>query len=859
MKKKDAPQAPKLESPAASAIIQTLVLRPAKIETTDIDVWKKAVNGFKTGNRTKYYDLCENILADPYLSDAIEKRVNAITNAEITFQMDGKNVEEIDDLIDTPEFEELIREIALSKAFGKSVIEMAFLPEFSVFSYPRKHIKITNVDKPLAERRKYIVAKESDLTGYDYTLDDFIIEAGKDDDLGYVFKAAPYVIYKRGNFGDWAQFAELFGMPFVTGKYSSYDTNTRDQLFEALSTLGGNRVAAVPKESEIEVHENKSSGSSDLYATFRKACNEEILIAVLGNVMTTVDGSSKSQAEVHENGQKDITKSDRRFIQRILNRKIVPLLIKRGYNVAGGFFTFPDGGERISTKERVDMALSLKKQGIAVSDDYFYEITGIPKSEKKDPDPSGGTDAKPPTTKEAGKDKTVAVDKTKDEIKNDDHGFFVKLLERFFGYAPTLRSGAYQNWSGRSTSSTTITLADDYTINIDQLVNQAIRDIYGGKADELINAKLFQATNVPLQHAVNTSLAPIKEDHSDFVKQFKTNTAVFAAFKNHQQTKEMAAMMIDENGKLRPFYKFKKMALELSAKYNIEWLQTEYNTAVKAARMAANLKKFKQSAHLYPNLEYIESVSVHQRALHLTWVGTILPIDHEWWNEHMPPSDWNCSCGVRQTDKKPTEVPEGDANPAFRNNAEKTAEFVNIKQTPYYQHTEEAVRKDVVASAMTMLRAAEKTQLKTEVYKGKKGGSLEIVKQNKNEFKKNVETYKQLADLGGKYSLLPETSGVKNPDAFNHKTGMFSDAKHPITKSGSHAIQNSVKSASRQHAEEVVIRLEGAYTSTELYEGLKAALQANRGTIIKSIVLIRKGMGPITLDAAKLRTRFGNK
>jgi len=854
MKKEKETKAPKLESPAASAIIQTLVLRPSKIETTDIDVWKKSVNGFKAGNRTKYYDLCENIMADPYLADAIEKRVNAITNAEITFQMDGKNVEEIDDLIDTPEFEELIKEIVLSKAYGKSVIETAFLPEFSVFSYPRKHIKITNVDKPLSERRKYIVAKESDLTGYDYTLDDFIIEAGKDDDLGFIFKAAPYVIYKRGNFGDWAQFAELFGMPFVTGKYSSYDTKTRDQLFEALSTLGGNRVAAVPMESEIEVHENKSTGSSDLYANFRKACNEEILIAVLGNVMTTVDGSSKSQAEVHENGQKEISKSDRRFVQRILNRKLVPLLIKRGYNIAGGFFSFPDGGERISTKERVDMALNIKKNGIPVDDDYFYEITGIPKAEKKDPEPDKGAGGNKP------EEKPVPTKKPDKEIKNRERGF-AGLLDYFFGYAPTTRSGASLKWNGRSTRSTTITLADDYSIDINQLVNQAIREIYGGAGEELINANLFKVSNIPLQHAVDTSLRELGSNHDAFVNQFKTNTAVFAAFKNHQQTKDMAALMTDENGKLRPFYKFKKLALELSAKYNIDWLQTEYNTAVKAARMAVNLKKFRETSHLYPNLEYIESVSVHQRALHLTWVGTILPIDHVWWNEHMPPSDWNCSCGVRQTDKKPTEVPEGDANPAFRNNAEKTAEFVNIKQTPYYQHTDEKVRKDVVKSAKNLMREAEKKAATEKSYTGKKGGHLTIVKQNKNEAADNLTTYKIMADQGGKYTLLDlsRTQGVKNPDAFNNKTGEFSDAKHPKSRRGKNAIQNAIRSASEQGVGEVIIRLSYGYPSNALYEGLKAALQAGRAENIKTVVLIRKDGKPMRLDADKLRERFNKK
>ena len=349
-------------------IIQMLVTRPARIESADINTWTNAVNQYKHGNRTQLNDLYENLLSDPVLSSALDRRVMAITNAEITFQREGKNVKEMDDLIDTPEFEELISEIALSRAYGKSVIETSFDPEFGVFSIPRKHIKILNLHLPLGERKKYIVEREGNVTGYEYTLDEYFIECGKDTDLGYLFRAAQYVIYKRGGFGDWAQFAEIFGMPFLIGKYNSYDTDSRDKLFEALGQIGSNPRAAIPKETELDVKENKSSGSNNLYKDFRSACNEEILIAVLGNTMTTVSGSSRSQGEVHMVTQQGIANSDRRFVQRMLNKKFLPLLEKRGYPVSGGSFTFPDKGENMTAAERVELAITIKDAGIPVSE-----------------------------------------------------------------------------------------------------------------------------------------------------------------------------------------------------------------------------------------------------------------------------------------------------------------------------------------------------------------------------------------------------------------------------------------------------------------------------------------------------------
>ena len=694
---------------AERKLIQTLVVTPARIDTADIETWRSAVNNFKRGNRIALYGLYENLLSDPVLGDAMDTRVEAITNAEITFQVNGENVEEIDDLIDTPEFEQLVKEIALQKAWGKSVIDTSFDPEFSVFSIPRKNIRIRNMERPRSEWKKFIAAKESDMDGYDYTQDEFMIECGEDDDMGYLWRAAQYVIYKRGNFGDWAQFAELFGMPFVTGRYNSYDTTTRDQLYEALGSIGGKPYAAIPKEADIEIHDNKSSGSNDLYSSLRRACNEEILIAIKGNTMTTLDGSSRSQAEVHEDQQSSKTKSDRRYVQRMLNKHFVPLLIKRGYPATGGFFLFPEQGEKMTVKDQVDLALKLRNANIPVADNYFYEITGIPAAEIDDTTPSPSpqstnkTTDTPPST---GEDADTPSSPNKKQSKKKK----LKLLDRFFAFplsSEALRRGGkgerpergfQRNFATRLTDSITgkLTLADKYAIDIDKLLQQAIDEIYGNatvetehapsKKQPAISRPLFDISNQALQQGINSVFSDpdFGSKNEEFINEFRHNTAVFAAFKNHNQTNDIVALLHDEEGNLRSFRDFEKLALKVSKDYNVNWLQTEYNTAVRAARAAVNYRKALATKHIYPNLEYIESTAVVQREEHLEYVGTVLPIEHPWWDTHMPPSDWNCACSTRPSKKEVTDVPGGDhVDPVFQNNPGKTAEFVNMKEHPY--------------------------------------------------------------------------------------------------------------------------------------------------------------------------------
>ena len=94
----------------------------------------------------------------------------------------------------------------------------------------------------------------------------------------------------------------------------------------------------------------------------------------------------------------------------------------------------------------------------------------------------------------------------------------------------------------------------------------------------MVNPGLFNITNNALQKAI--SIEVNKEDdnwgktNSAFIQQFRENTAVFAAFKSHQEQNEMVGLLIDEKGELRSFSKFKKLALEVSKDYDINWLRT---------------------------------------------------------------------------------------------------------------------------------------------------------------------------------------------------------------------------------------------------------------------------------------------
>ena len=705
------------KSTEAQNFIQTLVVQPAKLQRADVETYKNAVNQAKWGFYSKWFDLVDNLLSDPFLQDQIDKLVGIVTNAALQFQIDGQPVDVINDLIETTEFEELLTEIVLSKVFGKSVVNTSFAPKFDIFSFPRKHIYVKNIGRKLADREKVITTMPGGLTGYDYTQDEFILEFGKDGDLGIMYRVAQYVIYKRGNFGDWAQYAEIFGMPFVLGKYNSTDTNARDQLFTSLSEIGGKPVAAVPKETDVEIVWNSGSGSTDLYKSLKDACDEQIMIGVLGETMTTISGSSRSQSETHLDTLDEKGKTLCRFVQRQLNSKFLPLLIKRGYPAAGGKFVFPEAKQDISVGDITALSKLIK-----IPSKWIHEKYAIPMPDGNEevagaqsPSPQGEGSGGEAVVEEAGdnvKEPTPSAKSpksTEKEVKladTDAPGFWKEFFG-FFAVARTMGSRALSalNLADKSTNYTA-------GINIDKLFEQALKEIYAGYGltpplggwGAGVSKPLFDITNRSLQKGIDKAFSvEFGKSDPEFINQFKTNAAVFSAFKTHAQGKEIIAQLMDENGELRSFDKFKKSVLGTSIKadYNLNWLKTEYNMAVRSARMAEKWKGFEAVKRLYPNLEFIESTAANRRPEHLQWVGTILPIEHPWWKTHTPPVDWGCECDIRNTDKDVTGVPDADADAersrsVFQNNPAETAEFINIKKHPYVKDvTDEDVIKSI--------------------------------------------------------------------------------------------------------------------------------------------------------------------
>lgn len=355
-------------------LIQKIEISQTRRAMQDIDSWRNAIKSAESiffPRRVLLYDLYSEMLLDGHLSAVVEKRKLSVINTPLHFIVDGKVDKEITELISTENFLTLLGHILESKIWGHSLIELNFdNGRFAPLLIPRKHV---------VPERGIILRNQNDYAGFSYKeipYSNFVLEAGEKDSLGLLMKAAQYVIYKRGGFGDWAQYCELFGMPFRVAKYDGYDEKTRTDLENALKTAGSAAYIVIPKEADLTFIQNNTTGSSILYDMLIDTCNKELSKLILGQTMTTEAGGALAQAKVHQEVEMEIHFADKLFVKNILNDRMIPLLKIHGFNVDGGKFIFQEK-ENLDKKTRLEMDLKLSEK-IKIDDSYFYETYNIP-------------------------------------------------------------------------------------------------------------------------------------------------------------------------------------------------------------------------------------------------------------------------------------------------------------------------------------------------------------------------------------------------------------------------------------------------------------------------------------------------
>ena len=199
----------------------------------------------------------------------------------------------------------------------------------------------------------------------------------------------------------------------------------------------------------------------------------------------------------------------------------------------------------------------------------------------------------------------------------------------------------------------------------DDFIAQVLHDIYRrGKAQSPtdLSPELFRAILRRFNEATAQSMAAadVPDLDDDFRQALRHSNEVFSAFKVHRMQSDMARLLTDSNGDLKPFNQWANDVLPIASHQCGAWLRTEYDTAVLRAHQAADWQQFVREADVLPNLKWMPSTSPNPGADHQLFWNTVRPINDPFWNEHRPGDRWNCKCSLASTDEPCTATPMGD-------------------------------------------------------------------------------------------------------------------------------------------------------------------------------------------------------
>lgn len=478
---------------------------------------------------------------------------------------------------------------------------------------------------------------------YDYT--DLLLEVAMMDDegryhLGILNKAAPYVFWKRHSLIDWSRRSEKFGMPLISLQTDAVEEGLLADKRAALSNMGSNGWMIVDENEKLEIKEGHANQDGAIYKALGDFMNDEIAYLIAGQTMTSQDGSSKSQGEVHERVQEHYIQARMRFLHMYINFTLWPFLKKWGYPLAGLEFKWRK----------------------------WLDEENAAKNPPAPPAPDPTTDTPPPPNARKLPGQGQPAKKVKLRTPN-----FPK---------PTAHTSAVG-------TPEVILLSDPAETRLLKLFNNVVQRLHDQQPKVKAMLKtpewqaMYQETARQLldgaEEGMGQTVASVKYGTPDAVLlgKFSQHLYVFSANKNYQLLTELNALLI-KDGQVRPFPEFKSEALKLQQDYNVSWLKTEYETAVGTAQMAAKWVTFQEDQDKY-FLKYTTVGDDRVRPTHQELDGITLPASHDFWNTHYPPLGWKCRCNVVQVVRSGREATDEDRlkhltghPPEFGHNAGKT-------------------------------------------------------------------------------------------------------------------------------------------------------------------------------------------
>lgn len=334
-------------------------------------LWRKEINDWQAGRFARYNveipnthfldEVYDDVMMDGHLTGVTGNRMLRTTNKKYIFSINNVKDDNLSKFIEDKSWFEYTLENAFNSVYrGHSLLW--------VKDWTKGEIKeIELIPRGLVVPEKHCLKHDYDsVTGIDFReLNDILWYAQFYDNVGLLEKAAPYTILKRHSWGSWDEFEELFGVPIRIAKIASHSEVVKNEVADWLEQMGSAAYGVFPIGTEVDIKENSKSDSFNVFYQKIKALDAELSKLVVHQTMTTENGASKAQGNVHENTLKELVYADEKKMLAFLNDVVVPAMRALGYKI-------PDNA-KISVEQTKDSSEQIAIDGVLLSNGYILK------------------------------------------------------------------------------------------------------------------------------------------------------------------------------------------------------------------------------------------------------------------------------------------------------------------------------------------------------------------------------------------------------------------------------------------------------------------------------------------------------
>lgn len=333
------------------------------------------------------YKIYDEILRDDQVKATLNQRVQAVITAPWSVEPASESTADkqaatfVTEQLQRLKFDDLTKKMLYCRFYGYAVAEIVWGVENNHYTFDKILVRDRSRFKFDNNNRLRLMQ--------DGSMDGILCEppyfwqtsvGASHDDEPYGLGLAHYlywpVIFKRGGIKFWLKFVERFGQPSILGKFPHGSTQDDiDNLLKAIKSISSETGTVVPEGMDIALVEAARAGNAE-YPKLVEVMDKAISKIVLGQTMTTDDGSSLSQAQVHYDVRQDIIDSDAKLICESFNDGAIKWLTELNFPNANPPIlsrkTTPDE----DLNQKVERDVKIRSLGASPTQDYINETYG---------------------------------------------------------------------------------------------------------------------------------------------------------------------------------------------------------------------------------------------------------------------------------------------------------------------------------------------------------------------------------------------------------------------------------------------------------------------------------------------------